>query len=68
MATEKASTTDRMAIIALTRNGARMARALAGSINGEFTLLLDRRFHEEGDAAEVFDLPLRPVVERAFAE
>lgn len=68
MATEKASTTDRTAIIALTRNGARMARALAGSINGEFTLLLDRRFHEEGDAAEVFDLPLRPVVERAFAE
>ena len=68
MATEKASTSDRTAIIALTRNGARMARALAGSINGEFTLFLDRRFHEEGDLTEVFDLPLRPVVEQAFAK
>ncbi len=58
----------RTAIIALTRNGARMARKLAASFDGDVTLLLDRRFHEEGDIAEIFDLPLRPVVERAFAE
>ena len=63
----------RTAIIALTRNGARMARALAGSLNRDrdVTLFLDRRFldeSEEGDAAEPFDLPVRPVVERAFAE
>ena len=49
-----------------------MARKLAASLNqgpdGDVTLFLDRRFDEEGDAAEPFDLPLRPVVERAFAE
>ena len=41
-------------------------------MDGEVTLFLDRRFHEEGgeegDVAETFELPLRPVVERAFAE
>ncbi len=64
---------ERTAIIALTRNGARMARALAGSLgrDRDVTLFLDRRFldeSEEGDAAEPFDLPVRPVVERAFAK
>lgn len=58
--------------MALTRNGARMARVLAGSLDRdgdrEVTLFLDRRFGEEGDDAELFDLPLRPVVERAFTE
>ena len=72
MATEQAKQAERTAIIALTRNGARMAKSLAASIDGEATLFLDRRFHQEGDPesgrAEVFDLPLRPVVERAFAE
>lgn len=68
MATERANHADRTAIIALTRNGARMAKTLAESIDGEFTLFLDRRFYQDGDGAEVFDLPLRPVVERAFAE
>ena len=66
----------RTAIIALTRNGARMARKLASSLGGDVTLYLDRRFQNEsaeggaveGDAAEPFDLPLKPVVERAFAE
>ena len=74
---------ERTAIIALTRNGARMARALAGSFrrdgdrhdgDREVTLLLDRRFlgpvdeTEDAGPAQPFDLPLRPVVERAFAE
>jgi cobalt-precorrin 5A hydrolase len=66
---------ERTAIVALTRNGAKMARSLAQAFNQEgnrdLTLFLDRRFSgegEEGDAAELFDLPLRPVVERAFAE
>lgn len=58
----------RTAIIALTRNGARMARTLAADLDRELTLFLDRRFYEDGDTAEPFDLPLRPVVERAFAE
>ena len=62
----------RTAIIALTRNGAKMARSLAGLLDGDVALLLDRRFFTEGDTkgdtAQPFDLPLRPVVERAFAE
>ena len=56
------------AIIALTRNGASMARKLAGSSGRESTLFIDRRFREDADTGEAFDLPLRPVVERAFAE
>ncbi len=58
----------RTAIVAITRNGARMALKLAACLDRDATLFLDRRFYEEGDAAEPFDLPLRPVVERAFAE
>jgi len=38
--------TDRTAVIALTRNGARMARKLAKSFDRDFTLFLDRRFSE----------------------
>jgi len=72
VATEKDSPAERTAILALTRNGARMARTLAGLLeqdgDRDVTLFLDRRFYEEGDAAEPFDLPVRPVVERAFAE
>ncbi len=49
-----------------------MARTLAACLDRgsdqDVTLFLDRRFYEEGDAAEPFDLPLKPVVERAFAE
>ena len=56
------------AIIALTRNGAGMARKLAESLDPDCTLFIDRRFREDGDAGETFDLPLRPVVEQAFAE
>ena len=67
MSTEKDKETDQTAIIALTRNGARMAKSLVTSMDGKCTLFVDRRFHQEGDGAEVFDLPLRPVVERAFA-
>ena len=61
----------RTAIIALTRNGARMAQAIAGSFQREggrdFTLFLDRRYlveTEDGPPAQPFDLPLRPVVRR----
>ena len=57
---------DKTAIIALTRNGASMARRLAGSLDCESTLFIDRRFREDADSGETFDLPVRPVVERAF--
>ena len=68
MPTETANPANNLAIIALTRNGARMARTLAESIEGNCDLFLDRRFHQEGDTGEIFDLPLRPVVEQAFAK
>lgn len=68
MATERVNPPENTAIIALTRNGASMARKLAGSLGRESTLFIDRRFREDADAGEAFDLPLRPVVERAFAD
>ncbi len=73
MATERDNISEipapgKTAIISLTRNGASMARRLAGSFGRESTLFIDRRFREDADAGEAFDLPLRPVVERAFAE
>ena len=68
MATERNNLPEKTAIIALTRNGARMARTLAGSLDRDHTLFIDRRFRKDDDSGEAFDLPLRPVVKRAFAE
>ena len=68
MATETNNAPEKTAIIALTRNGARMARTLAGSLDRDHTLFIDRRFRKDADSGETFELPLRPVVKRAFAE
>ena len=67
MATERNNAPGKTAIIALTRNGARMARTLAGSLDRDHALFIDRRFRKDDDSGEAFDLPLRPVVKRAFA-
>ena len=67
MATERNNAPEKTAIIALTRNGARMARTLAGSLDRDHALFIDRRFRKDDDSGEAFDLPLRPVVKRAFA-
>ena len=67
MATERNNAPEKTAIIALTRNGARMARALAGSLDRDHALFIDRRFRKDDDSGEAFDLPLWPVVKRAFA-
>ncbi|MEC9238246.1 MAG: cobalamin biosynthesis protein [Chloroflexota bacterium] len=67
MATETNNAPKKTAIIALTRNGARMARTLAGSLNRDHALFIDRRFRKDDDSGEAFDLPLWPVVKRAFA-
>ena len=67
MATERNNALEKTAIIALTRNGARMARTLAGSLDRDHALFIDRRFRKDDDSGEAFDLPLRPVVKRAFA-
>ncbi len=68
MATERNNVPEKTAIIALTRNGARMARTLAGSLDRDHILFIDSRFRKDDDSGEAFDLPLRPVVKRAFAE
>ena len=67
MATKRNNAPEKTAIIALTRNGARMARTLAGSLDRDHALFIDRRFRKDDDSGEAFDLPLRPVVKRAFA-
>jgi len=67
VATERNNAPEKTAIIALTRNGARMARALAGSLDRDHALFIDRRFRKDDDSGEAFDLPLWPVVKRAFA-
>jgi len=67
VATERNNAPGKTAIIALTRNGARMARALAGSLDRDHALFIDRRFRKDDDSGEAFDLPLWPVVKRAFA-
>ena len=68
MATERNNAPEKTAVIALTRNGAKMARTLAGSLDRDHILFIDGRFRKDDDSGETFDLPLRPVVERAFAE
>jgi len=67
VATERNNAPEKTAIIALTRNGARMARTLAGSLDRDHALFIDRRFRKDDDSGEAFDLPLWPVVKRAFA-
>ncbi|MEE3168468.1 MAG: cobalamin biosynthesis protein [Chloroflexota bacterium] len=67
MATETNNAPKKTAIIALTRNGARMARTLSGSLDRDHALFIDRRFRKDDDSGEAFDLPLWPVVKRAFA-
>jgi cobalt-precorrin 5A hydrolase len=61
-----------VAILALTLNGAKMARALAATLaagkKGEATLFLERRFYQQGEPATPFDLPARPVIQQAFRE
>lgn len=61
-----------IAVIALTLNGAKMARSLAATLAGseedQPTLFLERRFYVDGEPATPFDLPVRPVVQQAFRE
>ena len=66
MATERGNISEGTAIIALTRNGAIMARKVARALPQDTTLFVDLRFHEDGDSGNTFDLPLRPVIEHAF--
>ena len=71
-------------IVAISRRGAALARTLAGSLAGENTLYLERRLLDSDDyrpvgtdesssrisstSIQVFDLPLRPVLQRLFEQ
>ena len=58
----------RTAIVAISRNGARLARVLAVGLGPGVSLYLDRRFILPEDDARPFDLPARPVVQQAFRD
>ena len=56
------------AIVAISRNGAQLARKLAIALGGGSTLYLDRRFLAGNDNAVAFDLPARPLVQSVFQD
>ena len=56
------------AVVAISRRGSDLARTLSSSLGGEVTLYLERRFHQEGDGAEVYQLPVRPLLQQLFSE
>ncbi len=66
----------RTAVVAISRRGAALARALSASLGGDTKLYVERRFHVEdpafigegGDDSVPFDLPVRPVLRKLFNE
>jgi cobalt-precorrin 5A hydrolase len=63
----------RIAVIALSRHGAALARRLSAGLGTDAKLFLDRRFGPQlGDgpesAPEIFDLPLRALLRRVWGE
>ena len=58
----------RIAIVAISRNGARLGRELSSALAPEAAFFVDRRFMLSGDNARPFDLPARPVVQQAFRD
>lgn len=63
----------RIAVIALSRHGATLARFLSAELGTDAKLFLDRRFGPQfGDELEpepeIFDLPLRPLLQRVWGE
>jgi cobalt-precorrin 5A hydrolase len=58
----------RIALVAISRRGAALARRLAVALEGEVTLHLERRLLQPGDQATAFDLPLRPVIRPLFQQ
>src|SRR5918992_1493106 len=58
----------RTCLVAISRRGASLARSLAASLAGDKTLYLERRLISQGDEAEAFDLPLRPVIHGIFSQ
>ena len=57
-----------IAVVAISRNGARLGRGLSAALAPDAAFLVDRRFILHGDIAHPFDLPARPVVQQAFRD
>ena len=58
----------RTSVIALSRHGASLACRLPGALGPDTTLHLERRFWSGDSGARAFDLPLRPVLRKIWAE
>ena len=58
----------RIAIVAISRNGARLGRDLSSAFAPGASLFVDRRFLLPGEDARSFDLPARPLVQQVFRD
>jgi cobalt-precorrin 5A hydrolase len=56
------------AVVAISRRGSDMARKVTSSLGAEVTLYLERRFQKEWDGSAVYQLPVRPLLQRLFSE
>ena len=56
------------AVVAISRLGSDLARRLSSSLGDDVTLYLEDRFHQEGDRAVVYQLPVRPLLQQVFLE
>lgn len=57
-----------IAIVAVSRRGAARGARMRDALGGKTALYAQRRFAGEADGAIAFDLPLRPLIARLFAE
>ena len=57
-----------IAIVAVSRRGAALGARMRDALGGNVALYTQRRFADEIDGAIAFDLPLRPLIARLFAE
>jgi cobalt-precorrin 5A hydrolase len=59
---------DAAAIVAISRHGAVLGERIRNALGGDTALYVERRFADTVEGAESFDLPVRPLVARLFAE
>ena len=62
------TTANDIAIVAVSRRGAALGARLRDALGGNATLYAQRRFAGAIDGAIAFDLPLRPLIARLFAQ
>lgn len=56
------------AVVAISRRGSDLARMVTSTLGSEVTLYLESRFQQEGDGTAVYQLPVRPLLQRLFLE